>query len=988
VRDLWDGGHGFPGGAVYAIAQTTDGYLWIGAEQGLVRFDGVRFDRVRDARTSQEASGRVVGLVAGPRGDLWVRLPGPRILRYRDGRFEDVVARIGSREDAFTSIAASADGEIVIAGLVSGILKSTGDDFTRLAPGVPSPSPVVAMDQAPDGTVWLGTREGGLFQVTNGQMRPVARGRPGQLTNCLEVMGDGDIWIGTSQGVARWDGTSLVTAGVPAPLRHVEAVAMLRDSSDNLWVSASTGLWRVDASGAIALESLSAAGAGVNVLFEDHEKNLWTGSPKGIGRLRGSSFAAYGIAEGLPSDTSGPVYVDREGRVWFAPIEGGLYCLRSGKVEKIGVAGLAADVVYSIAGAGDGIWVGRRHGGLTHLRNDGGRVESRTLTPEDGLAQDSVFSVHESRDGTVWAGTLSRGVSRLRDGRITTYTTHDGLASDTVASIVEDPDGTTWFATPKGLSALSTAGWRTYTTRDGLPSDEVHSLLVSASGALWIGTGDGLAVRASGSIKAVPLSILSPSEQVRGLAEDAAGWLWFTTSRRVARARETDLDTAPQGGAAVTEFGHADGLRGIEGVRRHRSLVTDGLGRIWLSTDRGLAVADPTRLRNAEPIAAHVVGVAADGSALSLGEPVRVPAGRRTITFHFDGVSLSDPERLRFRYRLDGFDDDWSEPTLSREARYTNLTPGSYLFRARAFALGRSWRGPETALRLDVEPTLLEKGWVRLLALLTAGMVLAGLYRLRVHMFTRRLHVLFEERLAERLRIAHDLHDTLLQGLVGASMQLHVAGEQLAPDSPARPLLSRVQELMGRVLADGRDAVSDLRSAAADRGDLGAALARAWEEVATESGPELRAIVVGEPRPLRPDSWDEVYRIAREALVNALRHARARQVEIELDYGPRGIRILVRDDGVGIDAEVLRSGRQGHFGLTGMRERAERIGARFTVRSAKDAGTEVDVFVRGGLAFRSTPRTGLFERMRRRLTRAPHRRAESRPAAETGDEIR
>jgi signal transduction histidine kinase/ligand-binding sensor domain-containing protein len=997
VQDRWDGDRGFPGGAVHAIAQAADGHLWIGGEQGLVRFDGVRFERMGDASAFPAAPGRVVGLVAGPHGELFVRLPGPRILRYHDGTFEDAVPGIGSREDAFTTMAASADGEVLLAGLVSGILKRTPAGFTRLAPGAPSSSPVVAMEQAPDGTVWLGTREGELFRAASGRVTSVARGRPGQQTNCLEVMRNGDVWVGTSEGVVRWDGTSLTTAGVPAPLRQVEAVAMLQDSNEALWVGARTGLWRADASGATALGPASKPGEGVSVIFEDRERNLWTGSPKGIGRLRASSFASYGAAEGLPSDRSGPVYVDREERVWFAPLEGGLYCLRSEKLEKIRVAGLAEDVVYSIAEGGDGIWVGRQRGGLTHLRYSDGRLESRTLTHADGLAQDGIFSVHQSRDGTVWAGTLSRGVSRLRDGRVTTYTTHDGLASDTVASILEGPDGTTWFATPKGLSALSTAGWRTFTTREGLPSDEVDSLLVGAAGGLWIGTGDGLAHLASGRIKAVRLSVLSSSEQVRGLAEDAGGWLWFTTSRRIARVKDAQLDNASAGGAVVTEFGLGDGLRGIEGVKRHRSLVTDGRGRIWLSTDRGLAVADPARMRRAEPVAAHLVGVAADGNALGLGEPVQVPPGRRTVTFHFGGVSLSDPERLRFRYRLDGFDTDWSQPTLSREARYTNLAPGPYRFRARAFALGRSWSGPEAALRLHVEPGVFEKGWVRLTALLTVGLVLAGLYRLRVHRVTRRLHVLFEERLAERLRIANDLHDTLLQGLVSASMQLYAASERLPPDSPARPLLNRVQEVMGRVIGDGRAAVGILREAGADPGELGAAFARAWQEIATEGGPELRVGVGGEPRPLRPDTWEEAYRIGREALVNALRHAKARKVEIQIEYDPRGVRTLIRDDGVGIDPAVLRSGRPGHFGLAGMRERSERLGARFTVRSARNSGTEIEVWIRGAVAYRSTAGSGLLERIRRRLGRSgrpggkgadPHRPAESFPSTEAGGEAR
>jgi signal transduction histidine kinase/ligand-binding sensor domain-containing protein len=953
VHDRWDRDRGFPGGAVHAIAQTTDGYLWIGTDWGLVRFDGIQFLRVRDSRTEAQTLARVVGLAAGRQGDLCVRLPGPNVLRYHNGEFEDAVPRFGPREDAFTSMATAADGAILLAGFVSGILKSRAGGFSRLAPGVPSSSPVVAIGAAPDGAAWLGTRDGELFQLAAGRVTRVARSRPGQQMNCLEVVSDREIWIGTSEGVVRWDGRALVTAGVPPPLRHVQAFAMLRDRHENLWVGTRSGLWRVNASGARALEPPPEAGGEVTVLFEDREGDLWTGSEQGIGRLRDSSFATYGKPEGLPSERNGPVHVDREGRVWFAPIEGGLYWLRNGNVEKVGVGALATDVVYSIAGGGESLWVGRRHGGLTHLWSRGDRLETRTFTRADGLAQDSVYAVHESHDGTVWAGTLSRGVSRLRNGRLMTYTTRDGLASDTVTSIVDDAEGTTWFATPNGLSALTREGWRTFTTRDGLPSDEVDCLLVGSSGVLWIGTGDGLAFRTSGHIKDVHLAPLSPSEQVLGLAEDASGWLWLATSRRVVRVKEADLLAPPPGGPVVSEFGHVDGLRGVEGVKRHRSVVADGLGRIWLSTDRGLAVVDPARLRSAAPVDARVVGVAADGSALSLGEPVLIPTHRRTVTFRFDGVSLSDPERLRFRYRLDGFDPDWSEPTSSRDARYTNLAPGSYGFRVRAFTLGQGWSGPETVLHLDVEPAFLERGWVRLAALLAGGAVLVGLYRLRVQRVTRRLNVLFEERLSERLRIAHDLHDTLLQGLASASMQLHAAIDQLPGDSAAQPLLERVQQLMKQVLDEGRDTVRGLRSAQDDPGDLAEAFARVPAQVGTKSPTALRVIVEGAPQTLRPAIRDEVFRIGREAVVNALCHAKAKRMEVELEYGGRGLRVHVRDDGAGIDPEVLRSGREGHFGLSGMRERAERVGGRLTVWSAPGTGTEVDLLVPSGLAYAS-----------------------------------
>jgi signal transduction histidine kinase len=499
---------------------------------------------------------------------------------------------------------------------------------------------------------------------------------------------------------------------------------------------------------------------------------------------------------------------------------------------------------------------------------------------------------------------------------------------------MEARDGTIWVASGTGVQRRKNGAW--------IDND----------------TGDGLAVRASGRIQTARVASLSPGEQVFGMAEDAGGWLWLATSRRVLRVKEAPLRLGAEGGAEVTEFGHADGLRGVEGVKRHQSVVTDREGRIWFSTDAGLSVIDPSRLPGKEPVAARVVAVAADGSALGLQGPVRVPAARQRVAFRFDGVSLSVPERLRFRYRLDGFDHDWSQPTSYREADYTNLAPGSYSFRVRAFGLGEGWMGPEDSLRLDVEPAFWQRTWVRLAGGLAVAMALVGLYRFRVNGVTRRLNLRFEERLSERLRIAQELHDTLLQGLASASMQLHAVAEQLPAGSPAHPLLGRVQALMKQVTEEGRDTLRGLRSARHDPGDLAEAFARVREEVAVDSPASLRVIVEGRPRPLRPLVRDEVYRIGREALVNAVRHAQAARIEVELEYGSRALRVLVRDDGVGIDPEVLRSGRDGHFGLEGMRERAETIGGRFSVRSAAGAGTEVELSLRTSVAFAPEPAAG------------------------------
>jgi len=316
------------------------------------------------------------------------------------------------------------------------------------------------------------------------------------------------------------------------------------------------------------------------------------------------------------------------------------------------------------------------------------------------------------------------------------------------------------------------------------------------------------------------------------------------------------------------------------------------------------------------------------------------------------GLSLANPERVRYRYRLEGFDRNWSEPTAARTAVYTNLSPGSYRFRVIASNSDGLWNGAEASFAFTVEPSWWQSWWFRLAILLVAGLIALTAYRLRLRQLTRQLNVRFEERLAERTRIAQDLHDTLLQGFLSAAMQLDVANDRIDESSPAKPIVARVLKLVGPVIEDGRRTVRGLRSSDGGRSNLEEAFSRIPQELAVPLGIYFRVAVEGEAQPVHPFIRDEVYRIGREALANAFRHSRAQSVEVELDYAVHQLRVLVRDDGCGIDPQVLRAGREGHWGLSGMRERAGRIGARIKVYRPAEGGTEVELIVPSSVAFR------------------------------------
>jgi ligand-binding sensor domain-containing protein/signal transduction histidine kinase len=954
LRTAWDAEQGFPGGEVSGIAQSADGYLWIGTDRGLIRFDGLTFRQIQQASTGYPPITHVLGLTADRDGVLWVRLQGSRILRYHDGVIEDVFAPVVAGEADFTAMTRAVSGDILLAGLRSGLVRQQGSDFTRLAPELAMPRTVViSLAETLPRTIWIGTRDLGLFTLTDGRMSSSLHGLPDPKINTILPIGEREVWVGTDNGIARWDGTTFTTTGLPAALNRLQALTMIRDRDGNVWIGTTTGLLRLDSSGAVSLDDRHAGAIAITTLFEDREGNVWAGSARGIERFRSSAFVTY--ADSSSSGSHGAIYVDARHRTWFAPPDGGLYWLNGTRGERLGASTIGSDVVYSIDGDARDLWIGRQRGGLTHLRENDGDWEAKTYTQADGLAQNSVYAVRRTPDA-IWAGTLSGGVSRFANGRFTTYTTANGLASNTVATIARTADGTMWFGTPNGLTALANGTWQTSGLADGLPSLDVTVLSSDRAGALWIGTASGLAYSSGGRIHRARDVHPSLKEAILGIAEDRADSLWLATSGHILRVPRSvlmaDSPVTRDEPIDVREFGAADGLRSLEVIKRDRSMVADARGRIWVSTTRGLSVIDPTRTTSeAAQTIVQILSIAADGTPLNAAEPIRISAERHRVTFGYSGVSLSVPERVRYRYRLDGFDREWSEPTSAREAAYTNLGPATYTFRVIASNSEGGWNSREASLSFRVDPVFWQTWWFRAVAAGVGLLLVLAVYRIRLHQMTRQLSVRFEERLAERTRIAQELHDTLLQGFVSASMQLHVAAEKLPAESPAKAPLHRVQQLMSQVIDEGRNAVRGLRSTSGG-GDLADAFSGIQQELAVERAVEYRVIVEGQARPLHAAVRDDVYRIVREAIVNAFRHAEAKAIEVEIEYAPRHVRLLVRDDGKGIEAGIVKSGVDGHWGLSGMRERAERIGGRLKLFSRAGAGTEIELFLPGPIAFR------------------------------------
>jgi ligand-binding sensor domain-containing protein/signal transduction histidine kinase len=964
VREEWSSERGFPGGRVRTIAQTADGYLWIGTDDGLVRFDGFNFNHLPLSSFGLFSDAPLLGLTTDADGNLLVRLQGADVLRQRNGTFETIASGHGPTAIHVTAMGTETNGGVILSDLLDGVLRFRGGKLEVLAPVgvIPQSSLVISLAETPDGKIWMGTLGAGLSYLSLGRVTNVA-GLPNKKINCLLPVSSSEMFIGTDEGLFHWNGTAFTRVRLPQSLDHVQILTMLRDRDSNIWVGTALGLLRINAAGISLLDEEELRGdGGINALLEDREGNLWVGAARGLERIRDSAFLTYSPTAG----SNGPIYADAQNQIWFAPAAGGLYLLRNGRAEPFHEAGLDNDVVYSITGQKDDIWLARQHGGLTHLQYQNGLVSSHSYTEANGLAQNSVYAVYESPTGTVWAATVNAGVSRFKDGVFITYTTASGLSSNTVYSILETRDGTTWFGTVNGLNSLSAGHWRTYSSQDGFSSGNVNCLFEDSSGVLWVGTSEGLSSLRSGR-QVFPATPAPLREEIFGIAEDKNGQLWVSTSKHVLRVPADKLSQGTLEEGDLREYGIVDGLGSTGGLRRNKSVVPDSLGRIWFSMNHGLSVINPSHWAgNSPPALVHLQSISADGSPINISNPIRIPSASKRITFRYTGLSLAVPERVRFRYFMEGFDRGWSEPVSVRDAVYTNLGPGPYKFHVIASNSDGVWNSVENTIPFVVEPALWQTWWFRSACIIAVGLVMLLLYRLRLHQLKRHLNVRFEERLAERTRIAQELHDTLLQGILSASMQLHVANDQLPEDWSAKPLVNRVLDLMGRVITDGRNAVRGLRSVGNESDDLEQAFSRVPQEFLVQRPVDFRLIVEGQPRPLHPVIRDEVYRIGREALANAFHHSQASGIEVELEYADSQLRVLVRDNGCGIDPEVLQSGRDGHWGLSGIRERAERIGAKVKVWSRPAGGTEVELCVPRHIAFQhySSGRVQWFTRSR------------------------
>jgi ligand-binding sensor domain-containing protein len=652
----------------------------------LVRFDGFDFALLQNPMRAGLPIGRVRSLTSDPSGTVWIRLEGPEgpgLILYSDRKFEEPNSISQLQGVTLTATANDFEGRIYLAGIRNGVFRYSEGRLETILDAEESPGTVVSLAATREESIWLGTEDNGLYRLRQGHLTRVAQELKDVKINCLLPAENGGLWVGTDHGIRLLQDGRIAGAPLPAILRRLQILSMARDHDGNAWLGTNHGIVRIDPSGNVSLEQVDLkSGRDVTAIYEDIEGEVWFGGSRGLERFTNGMFTPYSAADGLTAGGNGAVYVDPAGRTWIAPASGGLYWMKDGHSGRVALDGIDRDVVYSISGEGDRLWAGRQHGGLTELISNGTEFTAHTYTQKDGLAQNRVYSVKCDTKGRIWAGTISGGLSKLENGRFINYSTASGLLSDSISSIETSVDETVWVATGSGLSEYSNGKWTNYTTRDGLPSSVIRTIFEDTKHVLWIASDRGLASLSSGHINVPPNLPTSLREQIFGIGEDGIGSLWFSTSDHVLRVNEQRLLDGTLSETDVQNYGSEDGLTAVGGVARDRSVVTDRGGRVWISLISGLYMADPVvTSRNAIPVTARIESILAGGRQLDLQSEIRIPSRVQNITVEVGGTSLAAPQRVRFRYHLNGPRQDWSDIVPARQIMFSTPDPGHYLLR-------------------------------------------------------------------------------------------------------------------------------------------------------------------------------------------------------------------------------------------------------------------------------------------------------------------
>jgi signal transduction histidine kinase/ligand-binding sensor domain-containing protein len=960
AHTAWTDRDGLPG-AVYAITQTPDGYLWLGTPSGVVRFDGVRAVPLPLPPGQQLPSAAVGALLTARDGTLWI-------------------------------------------GTLDGLVSWKNGHLTEY-PALAHRT-VLALLQDRDGTVWAGGFGGptGMFCAIRGGST-ACYGDDGSLGVAVASLyedSDGSLWVGAATGLWRWSpgpptrylatpisrfgkmtqgdhGSGLTVAvdsvrqitgrtvtdyplhGVPLPLT---AGTVLRDRNGGLWIGTTAHGLVHSYAGKTSLftQNDGLSSDQVFALFEGREGTIWVATSDGLDQFRELPVASLSVKQGLSSTITKSLLAARDGSIWIGTAAG-LNRWDHGRTtiyRRQSNPGLPDDDIDSLFEDERGrIWVSS-HSGLAMF-------EKGKFTAVPSVPAGTTNAIAGDNHGGLWLslfGTVNYGLVHLADGKITEQVSWQKLGGGPGTGLVPDPDGGVWTGLLSGGIAYFRAGQirNLPLSDDRAGARKVLDISRGRDGSIWVATENGLSRIKNGRVATLTTANGLPCKTVHWIIEDDLSSYWLYTNCGLQRVARTDLDawtTDPKRMIQVTTFDADDGVRLVPILKGLRPAVTKTSdGKIWFVNGNTVSFLDPSHSDiNTVPPPVHIEQIAVNGKPFDVSNGMRLPAGVRELLVDFTALSLVEPNKVRFRVNLEGQDKGWREMANQRHVQYTNLAPGTYRFRVIACNNSEVWNEQGDVLDFSIAPAYWQTNWFRTACVAAFLAMIWGIYELRVRQLAAQFNLRLEERVSERTRIARDLHDTLLQSFQGLLLRFQ-AGINLLPERPAdaRRTLEGAVDQASEAITEGRDAVQGLRMSTIEKNDLAVAIRTLGEELASaepsELSPNFKVVVEGIPRNLHPILRDEVYRLAAEALRNAFRHAAAQNVEVEIRYDEKYFRLRVRDDGKGIHPEVLGGhGTEGHYGLHGMRERAKLVGGKLTIWTELDSGAEIELNIPGASAY-------------------------------------
>jgi signal transduction histidine kinase/ligand-binding sensor domain-containing protein len=980
AHSAWNVADGTLAGSPNTIAQTPDGYIWIGTSLGLVRFDGARFVQWNPPAGEQLQDARVFSLLGSEDGSLWIGT-GYGLSRWKNGELTNYAGLSGRIE----ALLEDNGGAIWLArtqitdgmGPVCRVRAEQLTCFGR-ADQV-SFQNVLQLAHSDDGYLWLeGYSELSHWKPGAGTIYfPDKTGRPEgiALFNAIATGLDGATWAAMKRQErvlrlqhfveGRWK-----EEGIPAGLSRGSQITTLFVDRDNaLWIGTSLqGLFRFRDGRVEHYDRTDGLSSNFVLRFyQDTEGSVWVVTSAGVDNFRDLHVVSYSMREGLSSDGAVSVAASRDGGLWVLNDYNTIQKLKDGKFTTVlprpGLAGHVSTIFEDHAGR---LWIGFENG--LYVENNG---VFHPVLREGGTPLGLVFTITEDADRNVWVrdavdapswphldeisgdrivkevnsaqigtgyilaaapgggvalGLVDGDLLKFQGGEAQSIASGESGNTSQIRDLLADPDGTMWGTTLNELIAWKGTTRRNLTVRNGLPCDGIFALVEDESRAIWLYAQCGLI--------------------------------------RISRAELDRWWQNPDGAVQTQLLDEGDGVHpGLTSMKPQAARTADG--RLWFANGRVVQMFDPERERRntvAPPV--QIEAVVADRKTYPASQALRLPPVTRDLEIQYTALSYVAPQKVFFRYRLEGRDTRWQEPGSRREAFYTDLTPRSYRFRVIACNNDGVWSETGAFLDFSVAPAWYQTVWFRLCVLFLVLLIVWIVYRLRIHQVAVAMNQRFDERLDERMRLARDFHDTLLQTIQASKM---VADDALdAPAEPARAhqALEKLSGWMGQATAEVRAALHSLRASTTQRNDLAEALRRAAEGDLTPVSMSVSFSVAGTASEMHPIVRDEIYRIGYEAIRNAAAHSGGSQMDVELRYG-QDLILRVRDNGVGIDPTVLDEGKAGHFGLQGMRERTARIGGKFTVVSSA-SGTEIQLVVPGGIIFRRTsgPPGGLLARIR------------------------